>query len=132
MDSSGTVTIYIYAAKSVNNTQICRLTSVRNFNYISNITWYEPVADAGTQPTNPVKFKEAFPSIASKTSDIGSVSVPIYINRGKPVACKSSNLKAGKDDNGNVIKNTYATKTELNAKGLTIKEISGEQVICFE
>ena len=110
MDSSGTVTIYIYAAKSANKTQICRLTSVRNFQNISNITWYEPVADAGTQPTNPVKFKEAFPCIASKTSDIGSDSVPVYVNRGKPVSCNSSKLKAGKDDDGNVIKNTYQKK----------------------
>ena len=132
MDSSGTVTIYIYAAKSANKSQICRLTCVRNVQSISNITWYEPVNDAGTQPSNPIKFKEAFPAIASKTSNIGSDSVPVYVNKGKPVACNSSNLKAGKDNDGNVIKNTYATKTELNAKGLTVKEISGEQVICFE
>ena len=132
MDSSGTVTVYIYAAKSANKSQICRLTSVRNFKDISNITWYEPVSDAGTQPSNPIKFKEAFPAIASKTSNIGSDSVPVYVNKGKPVSCNSSNLKAGKDDDGNVIKNTYATKTELNAKGITVKEISGEQVICFE
>ena len=110
IDSSGTVTIYIYADKLASKAQICRLTSVRNFQNISNITWYEPVADAGTQPTNPVKFKEAFPSIASKTSDIGSNSVPVYINKGKPVSCNSSNLKAGKDDDGNVIKNTYQKK----------------------
>lgn len=110
MDSSGTVTIYIYAANSANKSQICRLTSVRNAQSISNITWYEPVADAGTQPTNPVKFKEAFPAIASTLSDIGSDSVPVYINKGKPVSCNSSNLKAGKDDDGNVIKNTYQKK----------------------
>ena len=110
IDSSRIVTIYIYAAKSANKSQICRLTSVRNFQSISNITWYEPVDDAGTQPTNPVKFKEAFPAIASRTSDIGSNSVPVYINRGKPVSCNSSNLKAGKDDAGNVIKNTYQKK----------------------
>ena len=109
-DSSGTVTIYIYAAKSANKSQICRLTSVRNFQNISNITWYEPVDDAGTQPSNPIKFKEAFPAIASRTSDIGSDSVPVYINRGTPVSCNSSNLKAGKDDDGNVIKNTYQKK----------------------
>ena len=132
MDSSGTVTIYIYADNSVNKSQICRLTCVRNIKNISNITWYEPVGDAGTQPSNPIKFKEAFPSIASPSSNIGSDSVPVYVNKGKPVACNSSNLKAGKDNDGNVIKNTYATKTELNAKGLTVKEISGEQVICFE
>ena len=132
IDSSGIVTIYIYSAKSVNKSQICRLKDVINFQSISNITWYEPVGDAGTQPSNPIKFKEAFPAIASKTSDIGSNSVPVYVNRGKPVPCNSSNLKAGKDDAGNVIKNTYATKTELNAKGITVKEISGEQVICFE
>ena len=132
MDSSGTVTIYIYAAKSANKSQICRLTCVRNVQSISNITWYEPVNDAGTQPSNPIKFNEAFPAIASKTSNIGSDSVPVYVNKGKPVACNSSNLKAGKDNDGNVIKNTYATKTELNAKGLTVKEISGEHVICFE
>ena len=156
IDSSGIVTIYIYAAKSANKSQICRLTSVRNFQSISNITWYEPVGDAGTQPSNPIKFKEAFPAIASRTSDIGSDSVPVYVNRGKPVPCNSSKLKAGKDDAGNVIKNTYQKKLTfdsaptagsknpvtsdgikkaidaVNAKGLTIKEISGEQVICFE
>ena len=132
MDSSGTVTVYIYTNRTANTAQICRLKNVINFKDISNITWYEPVVDAGTQPTNPIKFKEEFPAIASKTSDIGSDSVPVYVNKGKPVSCNSSNLKAGKDNDGNVIKNTYATKTELNAKGLTVKEISGEQVICFE
>ena len=156
IDSSGTVTIYIYAANSANKSQICRLKDVINFQSISNITWYEPVGDAGTQPTNPVKFEEAFPAIASPSSDIGSNSVPVYVNRGKPVSCNSSNLKAGKDDDGNVIKNTYQKKLTfdsaptagsnnpvtsngiktaidtVNAKGLTIKEISGEQVICFE
>ena len=110
MDSSGTVTIYIYAAKSANKSQICRLTSVRNLQNISNITWYEPVGDAGTQPTNPVKFNEFFPAIASPSSDIGSDSVPVYVNKGKPYVCNSSNLKAGKDDDGNVIKNTYQKK----------------------
>ena len=130
--SSNLVTVYIKALDRPNKTQICRLKDVINFQGISNITWYEPVNDAGTQPTNPVKFKEFFPAIASTSSDIGSDSVPVYVNRGKPVSCNSSNLKAGKDDDGNVIKNTYATKTELNAKGITVKEISGEQVICFE
>ena len=110
IDSSGTVTIYIYAAKSANKSQICRLTCVRNAQNISNITWYEPVDDAGTQPSNPIKFKEAFPAIASPSSNIGSDSVPVYINKGKPVSCNSSNLKAGKDDDGNVIKNTYQKK----------------------
>lgn len=130
--SDNLVTVYIKAIDQANQTQLCRLKDLINFYNISNITWYEPVADAGTQPINPVKFKEDFPAIASKTSDIGSVSVPVYINRGKPKSCLTSDLKAGKDDDGNVIKNTYATKTELNAKGLTIKKISGEQVICFE
>ena len=156
MDSSGTVTIYIYTNRTANTAQICRLTSLRNFKDISNITWYEPVVDAGTQPTNPIKFKEEFPAIASKTSDIGSDSVPVYINRGKPVSCNSSNLKAGKDDEGNVIKNTYQKKLTfdttptagstnpvtsegiktaidtVNAKGIVINEIAGENVICFE
>ena len=156
IDSSRIVTIYIYAAKSANKSQICRLTSVRNFKNIYNITWYEPVDDAGTQPTNPVKFKEAFPAIASRTSDIGSNSVPVYINKGKPVSCNSSNLKAGKDDDGNVIKNTYQKKLtfdttptagstnpvtsggiktaidSVDAKGIVINEINGENVICFE
>lgn len=40
--------------------------------------------------------------------------------------------KAVADNSGNNILNTYATKAELNAKGITVKEISGEQVICFE
>lgn len=132
ISNSNLVTVYIKAIDRPNKTQICRLTSVRNFKDISNITWYNPVDDAGAQPTNPVKFKEFFPAIASTSSNIGSDSVPVYINKGKPVSCNSSNLKAGKDDDGNVIKNTYATKTELKAKGITVKEISGEQVICFE
>ena len=154
--SSNLVTVYIKAANFPNETQICRLKDVINIKGISNITWYEPVGDAGTQPTNPVKFKELFPAIASTLYDIGSDSVPVYVNRGKPVSCNSSNLKAGKDDDGNVIKNTYQKKLTfdsaptagsnnpvtsdgiktaidtVNAKGLTIKEISGEQVICFE
>lgn len=132
IDSSNTITVYVYAKRSPNETQICRLTCLRNKNGIDNITWYEPVEDAGTQPTNPIKFKESFPAIASKTSDIGSDSVPVYVNKGKPVSCNSSNLKAGKDDDGNVIKNTYAKKTELDAKGIVINEIDGENVICFE
>ena len=110
MDSSGTVTVYIYAAKSSNLSQICRLTSVRNFSNITNITWHEPVADAGTQPTNPVKFKEDYPAIASTSYNKGSESVPVYINRGTPKSCNTSSLKAGKDDDGNVIKNTYQKK----------------------
>ena len=154
--SSNLVTVYIKAANFPNETQICRLKDVINIKGISNITWYEPVGDAGTQPTNPVKFKELFPAIASTLYDIGSDSVPVYVNSGKPVSCNSSNLKAGKDDDGNVIKNTYQKKLTfdsaptagsnnpvtsdgiktaidtVNAKGLTIKEISGEQVICFE
>ena len=110
MDSSKTVTIYIYASKKPNITQICRLKDVINLKNISNITWYEAASDAGTQPTNPIKFKEEFPAIASKTSNIGSDSVPVYVNKGTPVVCNSSNLKAGKDDDGNVIKTTYQKK----------------------
>lgn len=163
MDSSKTVTVYIHAKRSPNTSQICRLTCLRNLNGINNLTWYETAVDAGTQPTNPIKFKEEFPSIASKTSNIGSDSVPVYVNKGKPVSCKSSNLKAGKDDDGNVIKNTYQKKltfdttptagstnpvtsggiktalevlqTNINtvdAKGIVINEINGENVICFE
>ena len=108
--SSNLVTVYIKAANQPNKTQICRLKDVINVRFISNITWYEPVGDAGTQPTKPVKFTEVFPSIASTLSDIGSNSVPVYINKGKPVSCNSSNIKAGKDDDGNVIKNTYQKK----------------------
>ena len=108
--SSNLVTVYIKALDRPNKTQICRLKDVINFQGISNITWCEPVGDAGTQPTNPVKFKEFFPAIASTLSDIGSDSVPVYINKGTPVSCNSSNLKAGKDDDGNVIKNTYQKK----------------------
>ena len=110
MDSSNIVTVYIYAIDSVNQTQLCRLKDVINLTGISNITWYEPTTDAGTQPTKPVQFKEIFPAIASTESNIGSDSVPVYVNKGKPVVCNSSNLKAGKDDNGNVIKNTYQKK----------------------
>ena len=113
--SDNLVTVYIKTANYPNKTQVCRLKDVINFQGISNITWYEPVGDAGTQPTNPVQFKEFFPSIASPSSDIGSNSVPVYVNKGKPVSCNSSNLKAGKDDDGNVIKNTYATKTALDS-----------------
>ena len=130
--SSNLITVYIKAANYANKMQICRLKDVINIQGISNITWHEASNDAGTQPANPVQFNELFPAIASPSSNIGSNSVPVYINKGKPVSCNSSNLKAGKDDDGNVIKNTYATKTELNAKGITVKEISGEQVICFE
>lgn len=110
MDSSKTVTVYIYAKRKPNTTQICRLTSVRNLKGIDNITWHEAAYNAGTQPTNPIKFKEDFPAIASTSSDIGSDSVPVYVRKGKPVSCNSSNLKAGKDDDGNVIKNTYQKK----------------------
>ena len=154
--SSNLVTLYIKAIDQSNKTQLCKLKDVINFRGISNITWYEPVSDAGTQPTNPVKFKEFFPAIASTLSDIGSNSVPVYINRGKPVSCNSSNLKAGKDDDGNVIKNTYQKKLtfdttptagstnpvtsggiktaidSVDAKGIVINEINGENVICFE
>lgn len=132
MDGTGLVTVYIYALNSVNYFQICRLKDVINFQGISNITWHEATADAGTQPTNPVKFKEVFPAIASTISNVGSDSVPVYVNNGKPSSCNTSNLKAGKDDDGNVIKNTYAKKTELDAKGIVINEIDGENVICFE
>ena len=154
--SSNLVTLYIKAIDQSNKTQLCKLKDVINFRGISNITWYEPVSDAGTQPTNPVNFKEFFPAIASTLSDIGSNSVPVYINRGKLVLCNSSNLKAGKDDDGNVIKNTYQKKLtfdttptsgstnpvtsggiktaidSVDAKGIVINEINGENVICFE
>ena len=156
MDSSKIVTVYIYAKKTFNDAQICRLTNVMNLMGIDNLSWYEPADDAGAQPKKPIKFRELFPAIASKTSDIGGDSVPVYINKGTPVSCNSSNLKAGKDDDGNVIKNTYQKKLTfdttptagstnpvtsegiktaidtVNAKGITVKEISGEQVICFE
>lgn len=156
ISSSNLVTVYIKAVAKPNETQICRLTSIRNLYGINNITWYKPVDDAGTQPTNPIKFKETFPAIASTSSNIGSDSVPVYVNKGKPVSCNSSNLKAGKDDDGNVIKNTYQTKLTfdsaptagstnpvtsegiktaidtIDAKGITINEIAGENVICFE
>lgn len=112
--SSNLVTVYIKAIDRPNKTQLCRLKDVINFQGISNITWHEPVNDAGTQPTNPVKFKEVFPAIASTSFNLGSESVPVYVNNGKPRSCNTSNLKAGKDDDGNVIKNTYATKTELS------------------
>lgn len=154
--SDNVVTVYIKAANRPNKTQLCRLKDFVNFQGISNITWHVAANNAGTQPTNPVKFIELFPAIASTSSDIGSDSVPVYVNKGKPVSCNSSNLKAGKDDDGNVIKNTYQKKLTfdttptagstnpvssdgiksaidtVNAKGLTVKEISGEQVICFE
>lgn len=108
--SSNLVTVYIKAIDRPNQTQICRLKDVINLQGISNITWHEPVNDAGTQPTNPVKFKEVFPAIASTSFNLGSESVPVYVNKGEPVSCNSSNLKAGKDDDGNVIKNTYQKK----------------------
>ena len=130
--SSNLVTLYIKAIDQANKTQTCRLKDVINFNAISNITWHNSTNNAGTQPKNPIKFKETFPAIASTISNIGSDSVPVYVNKGKPVSCNSSNLKAGKDDDGNVIKNTYAKKTELDAKGIVINEIDGENVICFE
>lgn len=156
MDGTGLITVYIYALNSNNYYQICRLTNVVNFKDLSNITWHEATGDAGTQPTNPVKFKEAFPAIASIGSNVGNGSVPVYVNKGKPVVCNSSNLKAGKDDDGNVIKNTYQKKLtfdttptagsnnpvtsggvktaidSVDAKGIVINEIDGENVICFE
>lgn len=156
ISSSNLVTVYIKSIDQPNKTQLCRLTNVRNFQGISNITWHEPVNDAGTQPTNPVKFKEVYPAIASTSFNIGSESVPVYVNNGKPRSCNTSNLKAGKDDDGNVIKNTYQKKltfdTEptagspnpvtsdgvktaidtVDAKGIVINEINGENVICFE
>ena len=156
ISSSNLVTVYIKAIDSPNTTQLCRLKDVINLKGISNITWHKATGNAGTQPTNPVKFKELFPAIASTSSNIGSDSVPVYINRGKPVSCNTSNLKAGKDDDGNVIKNTYQKKLTfdttptagstnpvtsegiktaidtVNAKGIVINEIDGENVICFE
>ena len=127
--SDNLVTLYIKAIDRPNKTQICRLKDVINFQGISNITWYEPVNNAGTQPTNPVKFKEIFPAIASPSYNIGSDSVPVYVNRGKPVSCNSSNLKAGKDDDGNVIKNTYQKKL-IAGDNITIdgSTISSDQV----
>ena len=110
ISSSNIVTVYIKAINQDNKTQICRLKDVINFRGISNITWHYATNDAGTQPTNPVKFKELFPSIASTSFNKGSESVPVYINRGTPRSCNTSNLKAGKDDDGNVIKNTYQKK----------------------
>lgn len=110
ISSSNLVTVYIKAIDRPNKAQICRLKDVINFQCISNITWHEAANNAGTQPTNPVKFKELFPAIASTSSNIGSDSVPVYVNKGKPVVCNSSNLKAGKDGDGNVIKNTYQKK----------------------
>ena len=110
ISSSNIVTVYIKAINQANKTQFCRLKDVINFRGISNITWYEPVSDAGTQPTNPVKFKEFFPAIASTSFNKGSESVPVYINQGTPKSCLTSDLKAGKDDDGNVIKNTYQKK----------------------
>lgn len=116
ISSSNLVTLYIKAIDRANQAQFCRLKDVMNIHGISNVTWYEPVSDAGTQPTNPVKFKEVFPAIASTSSNIGSDSVPVYVNKGKPAACNPSNLKAGKDDDGNVIKNTYQKKLTFDTK----------------
>ena len=132
ISSSNLVTVYIKAINQPNKAQLCRLKDFINFHGISNITWHEATDNAGTQPTNPVKFKEFFPAIASTSFNKGSESVPVYINRGTPKSCLTSELKAGKDDDGNVIKNTYAKKTELDAKGIVINEIDGENVICFE
>ena len=127
--SSNLVTVYIKAANYANKTQICRLKDVINIQGISNITWYEPVGDAGTQPTNPVKFKELFPAIASTSYNKGSESVPVYSNRGTPKSCLTSELKAGKDDDGNVIKNTYQKKL-LAGNNITIdgSTISSDQI----
>ena len=129
ISSSNIVTVYIKAINRPNKMQICRLTSVRNFQGISNITWHEATNDAGTQPTNPVKFKELFPSIASTSYNKGSESVPVYINQGTPKSCLTSDLKAGKDDDGNVIKNTYQKKL-IAGNNITIdgNTISSDQL----
>ena len=110
ISSSNIVTVYIKAINQANKTQFCRLKDVINLKGISNITWHYATNDAGTQPTNPVKFNELYPAIASTSYNKGSESVPVYINRGTPKSCLTSDLKAGKDDDGNVIKNTYQKK----------------------
>lgn len=129
ISSSNLVTVYIKAIDQTNQSQICRLKDVINFCNISNITWHEATDNAGTQPINPVKFKEIFPAIASTSFNKGSDSVPVYINRGTPKSCLTSDLKAGKDDEGNVIKNTYATKTELDSRIPAPTSTTGTQVL---
>lgn len=50
-------------------------------------------------------------------SDVGSSSVPVYVDQnGNIIACNPSDLMAGKDASGNVIVDTYATKSEVNNK----------------
>lgn len=67
--------------------------------------------------------------IKGKISSVLGLTASAY--SGKAATAGTAD-KAVADNSGNNIMNTYATKTELNAKGLTVKEISGEQVICFE
>lgn len=47
--------------------------------------------------------------------DVGSSSVPVYVNlNGIIIACKTEDLKAGKDGDGNVISTTYAKNSDIS------------------
>ena len=131
--SGNNVTIYIKARFASNVSQFCRLVSVLSECSISNLTWYQETT-AGTQPENPVKFSLGYKTV----KPAGSTSVPVYIGSdGNPTACTDDFVHDGDvtstySSTGTAPVNGTAVAAAINAKGIVIKEIGGENVICFE
>ena len=131
--SGNNVTIYIKARFAANVSQFCRLVSVLSECSISNLTWYQETT-AGTQPENPVKFSLGYKTV----KPAGSTSVPVYIGSdGNPTACTDDFVHNGDvtstySSTGTAPVNGTAVAAAINAKGIVIKEIGGENVICFE
>lgn len=131
--SGNNVTIYIKARFSANVSQYCRLVSVLSECSISNLTWYQETT-AGTQPENPVKFSLGYKTV----KPAGSTSVPVYIGSdGNPTACTDDFVHNGDvtstySSTGTAPVNGTAVAAAINAKGIVINEINGENVICFE
>ena len=67
--------------------------------------------------------------IKGKISSVLKLTASYYAGK---AATAGTADKAVADNSGNDIETTYATKSELDAKGIVIKEIGGENVICFE
>ena len=88
-------------------------------------------AGGGTSNTSFVRrqISALWEYIKDKISSVLRLTASDYAGK---AATAGTADKAIADNSGNNIEETYATKTELNAKGITVKEISGEQVICFE